>query len=166
MGHEFVALLGGGIKRQGVVDRVGHGIGLARIGPVDRARRRIDEVPDAKFPRRLDHVEKPDEIGADVVGGCLQGMAHARLGGEMGDMLRAQPREQAVHSVPVSDIPVHHFEGGMLHELCNTGLLEGDIIIGVEIVEAHHAAPAFQQAAGEVKADEPGRSRHHDGCLS
>ena len=43
------------------------------------------------------------------------------------------------------------------------GLLQADVVVGIEVVQAQHALAAAQQGLGDMVADEPGGAGQQDG---
>ena len=66
MGHQLVGLFRGRIQAHGMIDVLMHRERHLRIGPVDRARRGIDQVLDARMPAALQDVRKAQQIAVDV----------------------------------------------------------------------------------------------------
>ena len=122
-------------------------------------------MPHGEGPAGFDDMEKAHEVGADEVLRRLQGLAHPRLRRQMGHEAGLVGLEQQPHRLPIRKITPREGEAGKLPKLGEPRLLQGDVIIGVEIVEADDAAARLQQAARQMKADEPGRARHQDGRL-
>ena len=62
MGHQLVGLLRGCIQADRMVDVLMHAGGHQRVGPIDRPRRRIDEVLDRLgVPAALEDVREADD---------------------------------------------------------------------------------------------------------
>jgi hypothetical protein len=73
--------------------------------------------------------------------------------------------KQFRHGLAIANIHLREFEIGERLELRDPGLLETRIVVGVEIVNAHHVVPVRQQAPRNVHADESGRSGDENGLL-
>ena len=158
MGHRLVRLLGRGIERHLGVDLVGLGIGHLGVGAVDRRGRGHQEVPDARRPRHLHHVEGADQVGVDIDPGVVDGVAHPGLGGEMDDDLgarRGAGRREAAHVLEPAD---RRGEAGEAGKLGVARLFQRDVVIVGKSVIARDRPALLEQEPAEVIADEPGRA--------
>ena len=156
--HQLVGLLGGAIEAQRMVDIVGGSERHAGIATVDRGRRRVEEMPASGMPATFQHVEEAADIGVRVGVRVDQRMAHAGLGGEIHHIGKAVGREQAPPSPRGRQGRSSRTGSWETPELRQPRLFEPRIVIRVEVVEADHVVPIRQQAAGDMHADEPGRS--------
>jgi len=88
----------------------------------------------------------------------LQGVAHARLCGEMHHtlwpMLLKRPCDGGAILQVGEDVGV----AGVLLKAGETGTLEGDIIIVVEVIYADHLVTALEQTQGEGGANKASRT--------
>ena len=108
------------------------------------------------MPAAFEHVEEAGEVGVGVGMRVDQRMAHAGLPREMHDLGKAMDREQVGHALAVGDIHPLEPEIGICPELCNASVLQPGIVVGIEIVDAHHIMPLHRQSTGDMHADEPG----------
>ena len=71
------------------------------IGAVDRTRRGVDQVLDARLPRTFEDVEEADEIAARIGVRIGDRIAHARLGSKVDDAARPVAGEDILERRPV-----------------------------------------------------------------
>ena len=95
-----------------MVDVLMHAERHRRVGAVDRAGRREDEVLDAVVAAAFQHMQRPDDVGVDVGVRVLHAVAHAGLGAEMDDPLRSRLGEQPLHARPVGEIELVEGKAG------------------------------------------------------
>ncbi len=130
----------------------------ARVGAVYRAGRRKDEVLHPAVAAAFQDVGEADDVGVDVGVRVLQRIAHAGLGGQVDDDVETLVLEEPLHALPVGQVEPGELEAGPPLELRQAVLLQLDAVVGVQVVETDHPRAAVQQALGEMKADEPGRT--------
>jgi hypothetical protein len=87
-------------------------------------------------------------------------VADAGLGGEVNDDAETVGGEEGFHLAAVGEVDAGEGEGVALLEPFEPGLLEGRVVVVVEVVEADHLAALTEEALGEVEADEAGRPCH------
>jgi hypothetical protein len=162
MRHQLVGLLGGGIHADRVVDAVVHRERHAGIAAVDRRARGIDEVLHAGMPTALEHVHEADEVAVHVGMGVLQRIAHASLRREVDDAVEAFGREEGFHARPVGDVELDEAESVVRLQAGQPVLLEPDVVIVVEIVQADDLVAALEQAQGRGHADKSGSAGDKD----
>src|SRR5438034_33079 len=83
-------------------------------------------------------------------------MTHAGLRSEMHDGGKAMCRKQLRHGLAIGNVHLLEFEVRERLELRDPGPLETRIVIGIEVIEAHHVMSLRQQAVRDVHADESG----------
>ena len=115
-----------------------------------------------RVPAAFEHVEEAGDVGIDVVVRRREGVADAGLGGEMDHMGEAEFRKQRRHAVAVLEVELAETECIEAGELGEARLLERGIVIGIEVVDADHGAPARREALGDVEADESGGAGDQD----
>ena len=101
-----------------------------------------------------------DQISLDIGKGMIERIAHPRLRCEVN---RAPDRafpQFGGDLLVIRDIEAHELEIGMVDELRETRLLEADVVVIVEIVDADDGIAAAQKPLGKVKADETGGACH------
>lgn len=115
-------------------------------------------MPACRMPASFEHIEEARDIGIDIGMGIDQGMPDAGLGSKVHDSREAIRRKQLRHALALGNVRPDELEIRERLELCDPRLLQMRIVIGVEVVEAHHVMPVRQQAPRDMHADEPGRS--------
>ena len=103
-GHELVGLLSGGVERHRGVDAVFLGERHLLVAAVDRAGAGVDQVLHWVMAAGLEHVEKSDEVALEVGARVLDGVADARLGGEVHHDVEAILSEQALDEGGVAQV--------------------------------------------------------------
>src|SRR5437763_6327575 len=95
-------------------------------------------------PASLQNVEKSNKIGIGVSVRIIDRMAHASLRRYVDycrkPMLRKQPRNRT----PIRQIHLHETEARMLAQDTQPRLLQGRVIVAVEIIKPDHMAPIGQ----------------------
>src|SRR5450756_257612 len=115
-------------------------------------------------PASLQDIEEAFEIGVDIGMGVIDRMAHAGLGRKMHHRRETVLGKQTSNRRTVGEIELHETKARMLAQDVEPRLLQGRIVIAVEVVQADDI-PAFgQELAGDVEADETRRSRDQN-CL-
>lgn len=161
-GHELVGLLGGGVERHRRVHAVLLGERHLLVAAVDRAGAGVDEVLDRVVTAGLEHVEEADEVALEVGTRILDGVAHARLGGEVHHDVEAVLGEQALDEGGVAQVTAHEGESAVcvgLGKHAQAGVLDAGVVVAVEVVETDdHIVGLLEQLLDEERADEAGRS--------
>ena len=157
VGHQLVCPLGRAVETQGMVDIVGNAKRHAAVRAVDRRRRGINQMPAFGVPASLKHIEEARDIGVDIGVWIDQGMTHAGLRSEMHDGGKAMRSKQLGDRLPVCDVDPLELEFRERLEVLDPGLLQVWIVIGIEVIDAHHVMPLPQQAVRDMHADESGR---------
>ena len=118
----------------------------------------------------LEHVEEADEVALQVGARVLDGVADARLGGEVHNDVEAVLCEQALDEGGIAQIAAHEGEAAVdigLGKHAKARVLDARIIIAVEIVEADDGIIGlFEQLLDEKCTDEargPG-DEHFSSC--
>jgi hypothetical protein len=75
-------------------------------------------------------------------------MPYACLRGEVRDAVGPKTRHQRTEPLVVGDVELFEGEARMRRKLCQTGALQADIIVRVEIVEPMNDRPGGKQAGG------------------
>lgn len=161
-GHELVGLLGGGVERRRRVDAVLLGERHLFVAAVDRAGARVDQVLDRVVAAGLEHVEEADEVALEVGARVLDGVADARLGGEVHHDVEAVLGEQALDEGGVAQVAAHEGEAALcigLGQHAQAGFLDTGVVVAVEVVEADDGVIGLlEQLLDEERTDEAGRS--------
>lgn len=161
-GHELVGLLGGGVERHRRVHAVLLGERHLLVAAVDRAGAGVDEVPDRVVAAGLEHVEEADEVALEVGARVLDGVAHARLGGEVHHDVEAVLGEQALDEGGIAQVAAHEGEAAVgvgLGQHAQARVLDAGVVVAVEVVEADDCVIGLlKQLLDEEGTDEAGRS--------
>lgn len=103
-GHELVGLLGGGVQRHRRVHAVLLRERHLLVAAVDRAGAGVDQVLHWVVAAGLEHVEESDEVALEVGARVLDGVADARLCGEVHHDVEAVLSEQALDEGGVAQV--------------------------------------------------------------
>ncbi len=108
MGHELVALFGGGVQRYGVIDFVVGGVGDLLVAAIDAGGTGVNEVFDFAFlgasAAGFEDIVEADEIALDIGVRVRDGIADAGLGGEVHDDVEVVLFEEAVDGCLVGEV--------------------------------------------------------------
>ena len=110
----------------------------------------------------LQHVQETDHVALHVHMRILGGVAHARLRGKVDHALRLMGGKYLLHRRAVRQIRGDMGVPRHIHQPRQSRLLQGDIVVVIEIVEADDLVAARQQALGDVGADEAGGASNED----
>ena len=111
-------------------------------------------------------VGEPGEVALDVGMRVGQAVADAGLRREVDDAIEAGPGEQGFHGRAIGQVAADEAEPGERLKTRKAGFLEGDVIVGVEIVEPDDLEAPLEKDATEMEADEaggPGDQNAHGG---
>ena len=139
-----------------LVHREGHG----GVGAVDAAAARVREVLHALVAAGLEHVGEADEVALDVGVRVGERVADARLGGQVDDALGAGGGR--VDGGRVGEVFADVAVAGVPGEPLEARLLEADVVVVVDDVEADDLVAAGEEALGDVVADEAGGAGDED----
>ena len=112
----------------------------------------------------LEDVEETHEVALEVGARVLDGVAHARLGGEVHHDVEAVLGEQALNEGGVTQIAAHEGEAAVcvgLGQHAKARVLDAGVVVAVEVVEADDSVVRFlEKLLDEECTDEAGGSRH------
>ena len=161
-GHELVGLLCGGVERNRRVDAVLLRERYLLVAAVDRAGACVDEVLDRVVAASLKDVEEANEVALEVGARVLNGIAHARLGGEVHHDVEAVLSEQALDEGSVAQVATHEGEAAVrvgFGQHAQARVLDAGVVVAVEVVEAdNHVIGLLEQLLDEERADKAGSS--------
>ena len=110
----------------------------------------------------LEHIEESDEVALEVGARVLDGVADARLGGEVHHDIEAVLRKQALDEGGVAEVGAHEREAAVgigLGQHAQARVLDAGVVVAVEVVEADdRVIGLIEQLLDEERADEAGRS--------
>ncbi len=160
VGGEFIGALGGGIQGQRPVDGILNLKRHARIGAVDRAARRVDQVRWSVLPTGLEHVDKADQIGLGVNIRLLKRITHTGLGCQVDDLFEFIVREQGGQAFGIGDVQPGERETRQALEYGQSRLFKFDAVIVVEVVDTDDLYTELAQTFGDMEANESGSTCH------
>ena len=102
----------------------------------------------------FEHIEKAPEIGIEISVRILQRVTNPGLCREMHDRPEFAPAKDAFDIAPRREIDFVESKIAEVTEDAEPSLLESRIIVIVDTVHADHGATAFEESAGQSKADE------------
>ena len=117
------------------------------------------------LPAAFQHIEKTGEIGIQISMRVLQRITNTGLSGQMHNRPELRLAKDAFDGAPLGEIDLVEREFVEFAEHGQAGLLQRQIVIIIDAVDADHLAPAFEQPAGKRKADEPRGAGDQDGIL-
>lgn len=110
----------------------------------------------------LEHVEEADEVALEVGARILDGVADARLGGEVHHDVESILGEQTLDEGGVAQVAAHESEAAVcvgLGQHAQARVLDAGVVVAVEVVEADDdIIGLLEQLLDEERADEAGRS--------
>lgn len=110
----------------------------------------------------LEHVEEADEVALEVCARVLDGVADARLGGEVHHDVEAVLSEQALDEGGVAQVAAHEGEAAVCvgpGQHAQAGVLDAGVVVAVEVVEADDGVIGLlEQLLDEEGTDEAGSS--------
>lgn len=165
--EEFVALFGGGVEGDGVIDFVVGAEGDFGVAAVDGAAGGVDEVFGGVVAAGFEDVVEANEVGLDVGVGVVDAVANAGLSGEVDDDVRLVLGEQLVDGGFVGEVAFDESEVFEVFEFVKAGGFEIGVVVRVEAVETDDFSVGIfcAEALGEVAADETGRAGDEDGFV-
>lgn len=110
----------------------------------------------------LEHIEEADQVALEVCARVLDGVADARLGGEVHHDVEAVLSEQALDEGGVAQVAAHEGEAALcigLGQHTQARVLDAGVVVAVEVVEADDGIIGLlEQLLDEERADEAGGS--------
>src|SRR5689334_888851 len=125
-----------------------------RVRAVDGARRREHQMLDAVMAAAFEHRQRALHVAVEVRERRLDAVAHAGLRAEVDDAREFLGGEQLRHSLAVGEIELHELEIALALQHLEPRMLQRDVVVLVEIVEAHDLVAALEQELRGVKTDE------------
>ena len=102
-------------------------------------------MPDAVVPASLQNVRGADHVAVDVGVWVLDRIPHAGLRAEVDHPLELLLRKELRHPGAVGEIELHEAERWLLLEQREASLLEPDVVVVVQVVEADDGVAAREQ---------------------
>ena len=125
------------------------------VRAVDARARRVDQMCNTGVTTTFEHGAEHVDVVAQIGPGVDERIAHPRLRGEMRDVRERAVAQQRRARHGVGEIERIALHAGSL-ELPDTGSLEPDVVIRVEVVDAGDLRTVALQAQREVHADKTG----------
>ena len=160
--HRLVGLLAGRVQGQWVVGALVFGERHRGVGAVHRAGGGEHQVFDAVVAAAFEHVQEAGDVAGHVYVRVLRGVAHAGLGGQVHHPLRLVGGEGGVDGGAVGQVGGDVGVARVVAEARQPCLFQSDVVVVVEVVDAHHFVAAFKQALGQVGTDEAGGAGDED----
>ena len=167
--QKLVALLGGGVEADGVVNLVFGGVRHLPVGAVDAGRRGVDQMLHAgassvvAVTARLQDVVESDKVALYVRVWIGDAVPDSGLGGKVDHDGRTEVHEYAVHRIPVSNRLAEENEPvTVFPKPVQTLVLEPHVIVVGDAVHADDTAvmDVIKKALHEIRADKAGGAGH------
>src|SRR6266480_8087728 len=113
---------------------------------------------DGGVPAAFENVQKTDDIAIDVGVGILERMAHTRLSRQMYDPIWRFALEHFFDSCPVGNVGLDEAETLVPGQPRQSRLLQGNVVVVVEVVQAQNIVAAREQPLRDMHPDESRRS--------
>ena len=111
---------------------------------------------DAVVAAAFQHMQRADDVGVHVRVRVLHPVTDARLSGEVDNPLRLRRGEQPLHARAIGKVELVEGKAGRALELAEARLLQFNVVVGIEIIDAdYHIAPVEQRLSSMV-TDESG----------
>ena len=167
MGHELIALLGGGVEGDGVIHLVLGGIGHFLVAAVDGGRRCVHQMLHRIMATGFEDVVEADEVRFDIGVRVGDGVAHAGLCGEIDHDLRLVLLEGFVNERLVRQTALDEGEVQIGSQFAQAVFLQSDVVVIIYAVQADDLCIRNipQQALGQVRADKAGCAGDEDRLL-
>jgi hypothetical protein len=104
----------------------------------------------------LQDVGEAHQVALDVGAGVRERVAHPGLGGQVDHPAGAHLGEEPRHGGAVGEVDALVAVARVPREARQARLLEGDVVVVVDHVEADDGLAPLEQALGDVVADEAG----------
>src|SRR6266571_2583291 len=104
-------------------------------------------------------MHEADEVGIDISRGVFDRVTHPGLCGKMHHRVEFAGCEKLAHRLALDDVELLKKEPGTRAQALEPRLLEPDVVVGVQIVDAHNLVAAIEQLVHQRRTDESGSSR-------
>ena len=105
-------------------------------------------------PTRINEVLEADDIALDVGARVLQRVPDPRLCREMDHAVKIVLGKERVNDLSVSQVTLHKRKPGVVEERLQPILLEINVVIVIEAVDAHHLTARIEQRLRNIGANE------------
>src|SRR5690606_19988654 len=116
----------------------------------------VNEMFDVVVTAALEHVDEADDVAVDVGVRVGDRVAHAGLGGQVDNYRRLALVEEPVEGRSVDEVELAEGEGVVALQAFQTGQLERNVVVVIDVINAHYLVTAGQESLGDVIADETG----------
>ena len=169
MRQQLVALLGGGVQRNGMIDGIIRGVRHLPVGAIDGRTGGIDEVLDTlcaiviRVTAGFKDVIKTDEVAFDIHVGMSNGIPHPRLRREIDDDVGMIRFKDVLDHLLVRDVAAQKDPLGIRRlreniQLLQTVFLQGDVIIVVDAIDPddRFCVIILEELFNEIRSDKSG----------
>lgn len=173
--QKLVAFLGGGVKGDGVVHLVLHGVRDLFVRSIHAGARRVDKMFHGMIAARLKDIIETDEVRLNIHVGMSDGVAHSRLRGEVHHHVEAVFLEYPSDKYLIGDVsadesPRHASFGSVLPAFfkeSQTVFLYGYVVVVVYVVKSHYSDAGIvpHEFHCKVRSDETCGSGHEHGLI-
>ena len=156
VGHQFVGLLARGIEGDGVIHPVR---GLERhllVEAINRAGGGVDQVLHPVMAAPLQHREGAVEIAVGVGEGVVQRIAHPGLGPQVDHPIEPLAGKERRHGCAIGEVHPLEAKTGQWQQQGQPRLLQADLVVVVEVVQANHLMAVAAEPLRHMEADEAG----------
>lgn len=173
VGHQFIGLFTGGVETDGVIDVMGCGKRHRFVEAVDAGAGGVGEVLDVIVAAGFEDIAEADDVGVDIGLRIDETVADTGLGGEVTDAIELFGLEELVEAFFVFQLEVDEpvvrvfFAGEHLVvpglDVVDAGIgeaavLDANVIVVVNTVQADNFIAAFEEFDCQVIADKAGGS--------
>lgn len=158
MRHQLVGLFSGRIQADRVVDIVMLAEGQLGVATIHTGTAGISQVLDAVVPARFQDVGEALHVGINIGVRVGKRIAHPGLGRQVDDALGLFSGKQVGHALAVSHVQLMEGEVRVAAEVRQARFFQSDVVIVVQVVNAHHLVAPRQQAQAGVHANKTGRA--------
>lgn len=168
--QKLVALLGGGVQRNGMIDGIIRRVWHLLVGAVDGRARGIDEVLDSlcaiviRVTAGFKDVIKTDEVAFDVHVWMGDGIPHPGLRCQIDDDIGMISMKNILDHLLVRDVSAEKDPPGIRRlresiQLPQAIFLQGDVVIIVDAIDTddRFRVIVFKELFDEVRSDKPRR---------
>lgn len=106
------------------------------------------------------YVQKAGDVAAGVDVRILRGIAHARLGGQVDHALRAVLGKRLFHGGAIGQVSLDMRVARIVCKTRQSRLLQGDVVVIAEVIQAYHFVAALEQTLRNVRTDKACRTRN------
>ena len=165
VGHQFVGLLAGGIEAHRMIHRLALIKRQVAVAAIHRATGGIHQVFHAVMTAPLKDVTEAHQVALDVGRRIFKRITHTRLGRQIHHHpgpFGSKQRQQRLTLFQGNLLKTPGTGRGHGLDRLEARLLEGGVVIAVEVVDADHAITALQQPLAKSGPNETGSTGHQN----